>query len=87
VQFCPQFCRLRDTQQGKPRVDAGVQGYRIGINTFAGSKQRDNWVSAVANFGIPAFPRCTAVKQAAAKAARSPGMSRDAVIRMGRLRV
>jgi hypothetical protein len=36
-------------------VDSGTaryHGYRIGINTFAGAKQRDHWVSAVANFGI-----------------------------------
>jgi hypothetical protein len=36
-------------------LDSGVahyHGYRIGINTFAGAKQRDNWIRAVANFGI-----------------------------------
>lgn len=36
-------------------VDSGTahyHAYRIGIDTFAGSKQRDNWVSAAANLGV-----------------------------------
>jgi len=36
-------------------VDGGTaryHGYRIGIDTFAGTKQRDNWVSAAANLGV-----------------------------------
>lgn len=36
-------------------VDSGTaqyHGYRIGINTFAGTKQRNAWISEVANFGI-----------------------------------
>jgi hypothetical protein len=36
-------------------VDGGTAhyyGYRIGIDTFAGTKQRDNWVGATANLGV-----------------------------------